>query len=80
MSLDTKYLSAQGGGVVTPHDTNRFPPCRGLYVGVTGDVTVVWQNGTTTLFTNVPAGFILPVCIIGVMDTGTDAEELVALS
>lgn len=66
--------------MITPNDDTRFPACRGLYIGVTGDITVVWANETTCLFTNVPAGAILPLSVIGVMDTGTDAEEIVGLS
>ncbi len=80
MSLDTKYLSAQGGVAVTKSDTTRFPACRGLYVGGTGDVNVVWPNGTTLVIPSVPAGMILPVSIIGVMSASTTATLMVALS
>lgn len=49
---------------VVPNDTDDLPlaPCRALYVGADGDVTVVaMQDDTPVMFKAVAAGTILPV-------------------
>lgn len=51
-------------------------PCRGIYVGVGGDI-VVYTGTSTTTFKNVPTGFILPVKATRVNATGTTASNLV---
>lgn len=67
---------------VTPSDTADLPNfSRMLYVGVGGadkDVRVTTLNGHDVTFTNVPTG-ILPVQAVKVWDTGTTAEEILAL-
>lgn len=63
---------------VTPSDSVGLPTiCRGLYIGVTGDVTAV-VSGTAVLFKAVPVG-VLPVCCSRVNSTGTTATNIVAL-
>lgn len=52
---------------------------RGIYVGQTGDVTLVTRNGTTILFKNVPAGCVLPVRASRIKVTGTTADLFVGL-
>lgn len=66
---------------VTKHDTNNFGRglCRGLYVGGTGDVVVVFENGTAVTFVGVQTGTILPVIAKRVNSSGTTATSLVAL-
>ena len=60
---------------ITPHDSTNFAyTVRGIYVGVTGDVTAVNEAGTAVLFKAVPAGSILPIYANRVNDTGTDAD------
>lgn len=69
-------------GSVTPSDTNgyttpdangvnQFTRARFLYLGVSGDVTVVKWDLTTQLYTNVAAGVFHPISTVGVMSTGT---------
>ncbi|MGE8367006.1 spike base protein, RCAP_Rcc01079 family [Cupriavidus sp.] len=67
--------------VVTPSDTAVLdPPTKSLYIGTTGDLTVVLADDTTTVtFTQVPAGTVLPVMVKKVMATGTAATNIVAL-
>ncbi len=66
---------------VTPSDsTNLTVAAKALYVGVTGDVTVVTTNGDTTTFVAVPAGSVLPVQCTRVNSTLTTATSIVALS
>jgi hypothetical protein len=61
---------------VTPSDVTVHPYIS-LYVGVTGDVAVVTEAGTTVTFVAVPAGAILPIRVRQVLDTGTDADSIV---
>lgn len=61
---------AYGAFAVTPSNsttfdgvgTNKTPP-RSLYVGGAGDVAVTMFNGDQVVFSAVPAGTILPVCV-----------------
>ena len=66
---------------VTPSDTYpiKGSPARALYVGVTGDVTALNENGEAVLFSSVPAGAVLPIATARVNATGTTATNLVAL-
>lgn len=54
-------------------------PCRGLYIGVTGNVVAVRPDGTAITFIGVPAGWILPINAIRVNATSTTATSIVAL-
>ena len=55
-------------------------PCRALYIGVTGDVSLIPANGTTAVvFKAVPVG-MLHVSAKRVRQTGTTATDIVALS
>ena len=66
---------------VTPHDTTELPHgmCRGIYVGVTGNVAVQDKDGTNVVFVGVPAGTILPVKAKIIRSTSTTATSLIAL-
>jgi hypothetical protein len=68
---------------VVPSDTVPLTDVtRYLYVGVTGDVTVImWADATKTpvLFKAVPAGTLLPIAVTQVMATGTTATQMVAM-
>jgi hypothetical protein len=72
------------------------PACRGIYVGGTGDISVVMAGGRfetaqanygptdaqvndTTIFKAVPAGSILPVMVIQILQSGTTATDLILL-
>jgi len=65
---------------VTKSDTADLPfRCRWLYVGVTGDVTVLDKDGSTSVtFKAVPVGR-LDVRTQRVMSTGTTATNIVAV-
>jgi hypothetical protein len=76
---DNSTLPSSGYGAVVPNDSGRFPACRALYVGISGDVNVVRPDGIAVLFQNVSAGSILPTVCIGVMATGTNASGIVFL-
>ena len=75
--LDSPALHAVA---VTPHDsTDLTNDARSLYVGVTGDVTLLTSGGEVILFTAVPAGAILPIRTRRVNATATTATSIVAL-
>ena len=67
---------------VTPNDSTDLPDgtCRGLYVGVTGDVTLIAADDVTSsvLLKAVPVG-LLNVSTKRVLSTGTTATDIVAL-
>lgn len=50
---------------------------KGLYIGTTGNVAVVTAGGTTTVFTAVPAGGIIPLEVVQVRSTSTTASNIV---
>lgn len=61
---------------ITPSDTT-FVDLMGIYVGTTGNVAVLTAGGSTTTFTAVPAGGIIPLRIVKVMSTNTTASTIV---
>jgi hypothetical protein len=50
-----------------------------LYVGLAGNLTVQTVGGDVVQFTGVPTGSFIPVHVLKVMSTGTDAQNIVAL-
>ncbi len=50
-----------------------------LYVGLAGNLTVETVGGDVVQFTGVPTGSFIPVQVLKVMSTGTDAQNIVAL-
>lgn len=79
-------VAAHGARAVTPNDTTVIPTCRGLYVGVSGNITVRMADFAASqqaaddniLFFAVPVG-ILPIQVDKVYTTGTGASNIVAL-
>lgn len=65
---------------VTPSDTTPLSDVsRALYVGGTGTLTAIMQDGTTVEFQAIPVGTILPICVSQVKATGTTASLIVAM-
>lgn len=67
---------------VTPDDSEFIGPAMGLYVGVSGDVTVVFAfdaSNTPVTFVDVPTGMFMPIAVKQVHATGTSASDIVAL-
>lgn len=64
---------------VTPSDATVLQTTRGLYIGVSGNLTVrMAQDEVNATFANVPVG-IFPVQVDQVLATGTTATNIVAL-
>lgn len=65
------------GFTVTPSDTVNFTKnARALYVGSSGDVSLLTPAGTTLLHKNVPAGAVLPIGAARVNATNTTASSI----
>ncbi len=85
MVYDPKFAKsptapAGGGEAVTPSDTvSTTTPFRALYVGVTGNVSVLTLSGAVLTFVAVPAGSVLPVSGSRVNATLTTATSILAL-
>lgn len=64
---------------VTPSDSTVLETTRSLYVGVTGDLTVLMDGDTVAvLFKAAPVGYH-PLQVTKVLSTGTAATNIVAL-
>lgn len=71
--------AADVSDVLTTSDTAVFQPAfRGLWIGVTGNVTITTLAGNIRTLNNVPVG-ILPVMGTQVRATGTTAQSINAL-
>ena len=68
--------------VITPADAADFANfTRAIYVGVAGNINVRLAGDTaaTVLFSNVPAGTVLPIAVAGVESTSTTASLLIGM-
>ena len=75
MAID---LSSAFSAVAVTLDAT-IPSCRGLYVGVSGDISVNMVGvGTAVIFKSAPVG-ILPIQALKVNTTGTTATNLLVL-
>ena len=75
-------VSAHGAVEVTPSDTAILPCTRALYVGTSGNISVLMgdgQNSSAVVFYNVNAGMILPIQVERVYATATTASNIIAL-
>lgn len=70
--------SAVKVSTVTPSDTTVLPYTKGIYVGGTGDVAVVMNDGSSATFKAMPIGMYL-LSVTKVMSTGTTATNILAL-
>lgn len=72
--------SAYNLRAVTPHASNDLPdgPCRALWVGTQGDISVV-AAGDTDPVPILGAVGLVPVAVKAVRVSGTDATNIVAL-
>lgn len=72
-------VSADDGFPVTPSDTTVLTNCTGIYVGGTGNVSVVTLSGKTLAFLAVPAGVTIRLKIKQVLATGLTASNIIGL-
>jgi hypothetical protein len=65
---------------VTPNDTTPLTyVSRGLYIGVTGNLSVTMQGGGNVTFVGLPAGTVLPVRVTHVRSSSTTASSIINL-
>lgn len=76
--------SASKFAVVTPSDTALLEwngdkyATKGIMVGVTGNIAVKDENGTSVTIVGVAAGIILPISTNQILSTGTTATSITA--
>lgn len=75
----TEIFGARGGTTINVSGGNHVVSGRAIYVGGTGDVSVLAQNGETLTYKNVPVGAHLIVSFTTVFQSGTTATDLLAL-
>lgn len=78
----TKQTQSATGAVsvdVSAADQGFDRAARALYIGGDGDVAVTMSEGQDVTFAGLPAGTILPVNVITVLNTGTTATNIVAM-
>jgi hypothetical protein len=68
----------RGGAAVTPSDGADLPEIGIVYVGVSGHVAVITEDGSDIIFKNHPVGY-LPGLVKRVKATGTTATDMLAL-
>jgi hypothetical protein len=68
---DAMAIVPGGAGGALPHAP------RAIYVGETGDLTVLMLSGATVRLANVPAGTFLPLRVKQVLSAGTTASDIV---
>jgi len=66
---------------ITPSDTVDFVDgeTRGIYVGVTGNLVAVSEDGHVVTFLNAVQGTVLPIRAVRINATSTTATNLVGL-
>lgn len=87
--MSYQKLQANRAASVTPSDTVNIPslssesgtPNRGcvLYIGIGGNLRVLTVGGDEVIFNNIPDGTFLPVQVVRVLDSDTDADKIIAL-
>jgi hypothetical protein len=75
MGTPTLVISA---AAVTPSDATILDSTKSLFVGVAGDVAVVFTDDESSVIFKAVVGF-LPVKVKQVLNTGTDATNILAL-
>ncbi len=77
---DQATRPAENAVAITPSDSQDLADnTRGLYVGVSGDVSVEMVGGGTVLFVGLAAGVIHPLQVSRVNSTDTTATSIVGV-
>lgn len=77
--LRTPNRPAGAASAVTPSDSANIPVTRGIYVGGTGNLRVLMEDGTDLIFSNLAAGVAHPLAVVRVFATSTTASGIIAL-
>ena len=77
---DAISAPAQGGFAITPSDVaDLAAETRGLWVGGSGDLSVVLASGDEVVLAGAVGGSVLPLRVRRVKAAGTTATQLVGL-
>jgi hypothetical protein len=76
-SRDKHTSPAAAAQAITASDSTEYDDVRGVYVGVTGDVAVTFENGDSVVLVGLAAGTIHPIRAKKILATGTDATDIV---
>lgn len=71
--------SVRGAATVTPSDTADIPVTDGVYVGGSGDLNVVMEDGSAVKYVALAAGVCHPIGCTKIKSTGTTATSILAL-
>lgn len=74
------FRAGDGFDITPSNDDDLAVNAAGIYVGVTGDVKLITEQGTTLTFKAVPAGTVVPMDTRRVLATGTTATVLIGLT
>lgn len=78
MSQQTR--PAESATAITPNDSTTFPPTRGVYAGVSGDLAVQMSDGGSNVtLVGLAAGVIHPLSVVKILATGTTATDIIVL-
>lgn len=79
MSHNSYTHAAKSAFAITPNDTSHISPApRALWVGNTGDLTVVMAEDTDPV-TFLQASGLMPISVHKILSTGTTATDIVGL-
>ena len=84
--MSYQKLQANRAAKVSPSDTNNISesteaPKSGvvLYIGTGGNLQVLTVGGDELIFENIPDGTFFPVQVVRVLNSGTTANDIIAL-
>lgn len=70
---------AESASAITPSDSARFAPTKGVFVGASGDLHVLMANGDEVTFADVAGGVVHPLSVTRIYSTDTTATDIIAL-
>jgi hypothetical protein len=82
LQADDWFTIAKDNTVLFVDDTTNNPSgyaIASIFVGTTGDISLLSPSGTTKVFKNIPSGTFMPVIAVRVNSTGTTASDLLGL-
>ena len=79
-SPPTGIMPAFDAFAISPSNSVDLPYLiRGIWVGATGDISLITPAGNTVLIVGIQTGYLLPIMAKRVRFTGTSASSLVGL-
>ena len=76
---DKQIVPATSLVLASLHDTNTIPPTRGVWVGGVGVLKVTTAQNEDVVISGIVGGTVLPISVIRLWSTGTDATLIIAM-